>query len=552
MLIYKPARQFMTPNNEPIDPAKENEFSLTVDGQICKAYRFTVYDLENNLVEAASTDKLVLEEPLYDGDILTHLVPEDIFAAGSTYKWQMDLYAEAKSFTATPAVNAFAVSDISASGDYVTVGGDPASVLTEDGMKVSFLSDADADSWPTGITANTSYYVKKYSSSATNQFYLYTDKDSAVSGGTTNRVDLDGTIPEEGMTMVYGKYGSEFICANHNFSTGDSVFVEGENLPEELKPFTAYYVRKTGADSIKLYEYLEGAKNDAGSVCLTDGAETYALTLSNVATSEQVAIWAYDVPVFRLQSETITTQEHIFVPEYIHPQDVMINNWMATIRTDGSADSDSSGTIYRSKIEFDYDGLMSGTTYYVRIDAETNVGQKITTGYVPFPVEYEIPEIDIEPTAENDEHNACMKVNWGGLVNIVGKISGTYEYVEPFVYEGNVGLQLDAGSMLTFSGLNVEEGSMPPRFWWSPNGDSFETGEVIMRARNTTTGDVLEIGYKQGAFYKKVNNVEVYNAAMQISSNLVYLIGMEDDNLVTLVVGERTPESDAEEGRLMF
>lgn len=93
MLIYKPARQFMTPNNVPIEPAVDNEFSLSIDGQICKAYRFTAYDLENKLVEAASSGRVDLPEPLYDGDILRHTVAADVFTAGSTYKWQMDLYA---------------------------------------------------------------------------------------------------------------------------------------------------------------------------------------------------------------------------------------------------------------------------------------------------------------------------------------------------------------------------------------------------------------------------------------------------------------------------
>lgn len=552
MLIYKPARQFMSPNNEPIDPAVDNEFSLAVDGQICKAYRFSVYDLENNPVEAASTGRIDLETPLYDGDVLTHTVEAGSFTAGNTYKWQMDLYADGKDFTAAPAVNAFPVSALSDSGDYIDVTGDTSSVLTADGMAVSFRSDAAEDTWPTGIAPRATYYAKRYSTSNTNRFYLYTTKESAEAGGTTNRVDLAGSLPAEGMTMVYGKYGSEFTCANHNFSTGDSVFVEGETLPAELKPFKLYYVRKTSSSTIKLYEYLEGAKNDAGSICLADGAETYILKMYNVATSEQVVISAYDMPAFTLEPETLTSQIHVFTPTYEHPQGVMINNWIVTVRTENSEDSDSSGTIYRSKIEYEYDGLMSGMTYYVRIDAETNVGQKITTGYVAFPVEYPIPEIDIEPTAENDEFNACVRVNWGGLVNIVGKVSGDYQYVSPFVYEGNTGLMLGSGSTLTFSGLQVEKGSMPPRFWWSPNGDDFEAGEVIMRAKNTKTGDALEIGYRQGAFYKKVNNTVVYNAVMPISSNLAYLIGMWDDNLTVLTVGEKIPPTVEQEGGLAF
>ena len=69
-LIYKPLRQFMRPNNVVIDPNNEddNTFSLIVDGQICSAYRFVVYDLHGNINTSISTDLVTINEPLYDGD----------------------------------------------------------------------------------------------------------------------------------------------------------------------------------------------------------------------------------------------------------------------------------------------------------------------------------------------------------------------------------------------------------------------------------------------------------------------------------------------------
>lgn len=458
MLIYKPARQFMTPNNVPIEPAVDNEFSLSIDGQICKAYRFTAYDLENKLVEAASSGRVDLPEPLYDGDILRHTVAADVFTAGSTYKWQMDLYAN----------------------------------------------------------------------------------------------DLDCTLD-----------GNTIKCANHNFVTGDTVFVsaiapdpaEGEeavsaSLPEPLKENTLYYVRKLDSGTFALYEYLEGSKNDAGRIEIT-GTLVGDLVVSNVVTSEQVAFGAYNLPTITFDSQTIPQQSWVFAPEYSHPQNVMINNWTATVRTDNSDDYDTSGAVYRSKMEYEYDGLMSGMTYYVRFDIETNVGQKVTTGYVPFVVDYATPEIDIVPTAQNDEYNAAMIVNWGGLVNIVGEVSGTHSYINPFAFTGNKGLLLGPGSTLTFRNLRIEEGSLPPRFWWSPESNDFSEGIIIMRATNTSTGDVLEVGYNGTNFYRRINNVVINNAAMPISSNLVYLIGFEGDNLVTLVVGEKAVASD-EEGAMIL
>ena len=62
-LIYKPLRQFMRPCDTVIDPKnkEENVFSLTVDGQICTAYRFVVYDLRGNINDSLTTGLVELD-----------------------------------------------------------------------------------------------------------------------------------------------------------------------------------------------------------------------------------------------------------------------------------------------------------------------------------------------------------------------------------------------------------------------------------------------------------------------------------------------------------
>jgi hypothetical protein len=58
--IYKPFRQTMSPQNEPINPAVNNIFSVAVNGQVCNGYRFRIFDMNNNLISAPSTNLVTL------------------------------------------------------------------------------------------------------------------------------------------------------------------------------------------------------------------------------------------------------------------------------------------------------------------------------------------------------------------------------------------------------------------------------------------------------------------------------------------------------------
>lgn len=543
MLIYKPARQFMTPNNVPIDPAVENEFELTVGGQICKAYRFSIFDMENNKVEDASTGRIALDSPLYYGDILKHKVSAGKLVAGNAYKWQMDLYANDVEFSFEVKAKQYEVASFSSTSlNYLTLA--DTSVTFENGTEIHFECEASLEAWPNNIAADKTYFLRKCSSTQpAGSYYLYSSKEYATksSTSTTGRIKIGGgTLPSTGekFYMVQGTFASEMSCSGkHNFSTGDVVFVGGDDdkKPSAFKDFTPYYVRSINTNTIKLYDNIEGARNDAGGVTIKNGSKAI---VSNIATSEQVVFTAYNEPSFILPQSEIHQKSHVFVPQYSHPQEVMINNWTATVRTADSDDYDTSGTVYKSKVEYEYDGMISGITYYVRFDAETNVGQKVSTGYVAFTPSYDAPQIDIAPTAKNDEFSASIAINWAGLVSVPGELStGHAVFVDDFVVTGNKALDLQPGQTLTFNNVQSAANSMPPRFWWSPNSSDF-TGP-IMRAKNTATGESLEIGYDGDAFYTKINNIKRTSVLRSINSEYAYLIGFVDEILNVFEVGLR-------------
>lgn len=441
-LIYKPLRQFMRPNNVVIDPNNEddNTFSLIVDGQICSAYRFVVYDLHGNINTSISTDLVTINEPLYDGDTLEHKVSPGSFTAGETYRWQVYLLASKQDIT--------------------------------------------------GVDAENNTY----------------------------------TVP------------------NHNLVTGDSIFIFSTGtLPEGISEWKMYYVRRIDKDKIALFEYIDGAKNDAGRVTLPSPINGDTLYLYNGVQSEHIVFDVYDSPVITLESETITSHTHTWKPVYYHPQGVMVNHWEAFIvdpENDSDSDVVSSGDIYSSKIEWTYDGMLSGMTYWVWFKVVTNVGQVYRSPRVAFPVRYADVSVGMVPTAENDEDNSNVIVKWSSLIENIGKVTGDYSFVK-YLTDENHGLYLHSGSSLEYDELKVNAGnSSVPTFMWTPKESTFDG--VIMKADNTLTGEFLEIGYDASVqcFWFSIDGGDKrYNAVQRIYPNLSYMIGMAGSELIVNVVG---------------
>lgn len=440
-LIYKPLRQFMRPCDTVIDPKnkEENVFSLTVDGQICTAYRFVVYDLRGNINDSLTTGLVELDTPLYDGDTLEHEVSPNSFTAGETYRWQVCLLA-----------SKMAVESVDA---------------TEKTYKV----------------------------------------------------------------------------ANHNLVTGDSIFVfSSGSLPAELTAWKLYYIRRIDKDNIALFEYIDGAKNDAGRVEVTAPADGATLSIYNGVQSEHIVFDVYDSPTLSLTSEEITGHEYTWKPEYSHPQGVMVNHWEAFIADPNSAESDivSSGDVYSSKIEWKYDGLMSGTTYWVWFKIVTNIGQTYYSPRVPFRVVYSDVSVGMVPSATNSEDESHILVRWSSLIENIGKITGDYSFID-YLDKPNNGLYLHAGAELSYEELkvNAEESSVP-MFMWTPRSSDFNG--VIMKAENSLTTETLEIGYDSTlqCFWFSINGNEPrYNAVHAIYPNTSYAIGMAGEQLVVNVVG---------------
>ena len=470
--------------------------------------------------------------------------------------------------------------------------------------------------------------------------YLYDTYDHAVD---TTKTDGLVAVTSAGEGDIF-LLRSVIYSKNHNLNTGDTIYLESSSvLPRPFEPYHLYYIRKIDVNRIALFNYIEGARNDAGrivpydlggAVNTTDSTATvknfekksdsgnyiiihlnegvpvdasdlqlewiaddgvatgkiavgssaaidgYNCTftsftygigapdtqeirvtvnkafeentlinismwklyykarqsfgMSNVVVSEQIPFLVYDRPEITLESVPIDKQSYTFIPTYSHPQEVGISGFEAFMMSEDSVEQ-TSGLQEGRKLEWTFDGMLSGRTYYIKFVIYTNVNQKYDTGFVPFKVSYVSPDLGISPIAENLENMSAVNVQWSGIKQIIGDMYGDYEWVDPFVKEGNIGLKLLPDSYLVFSGLDIKKGSSPPMFWWNPVEENF-TGKII-RTENTTTGEFIEIGYNGVNFYRNINGIIFNNARQELNPSSLYQIGMTKEELIVTVIG---------------
>lgn len=521
-LIYKPIRQFMYPNESTIDPKVDNEFTSVIGGQTCIAYRFLVYDLQDNLIKTASVE------------------------------------------TKTPTKIYYRIVNVDFGRDRLMI---DTNDLTN-GQAFQFVTDGKL---PEPLVTNKTYYIGNIDLGI---FNVFTSKDDALNNKNMINIMTSGDgnhgiqitaplyngdtliIPLEKNKLTAGntyKWQVELFAndlavksvditnntlqiTNHNLVTGDTVFVSAGTLPNPLKEYTTYYVRKIDNNTIALYSNIEAARNDAARIDITTAGTN--VIVSNIAISEQIIFLVYDPPIVEFKSTTITRQSHKFKPIYTHPQGIMIENYTVFIRSENNPDLiTTSGLQENIKLEYTFDGLLAGTVYDVKFVINTKARQTYETRWTPFKVEYDAPEFGMIPDAVNDEYHSCIVVSWPKAVQITGEPSGDLEFVNNFIYEGNVGLRMKPNTKVEFNDLEIRKGSMPPMFWWSPNCPEF-TG-TIMRCENTNTGGYIEIGYNGVSFYRIINGIKFNNAPLPISNKTLYMIGMTKEELIVNVIGNR-------------
>jgi len=243
------------------------------------------------------------------------------------------------------------------------------------------------------------------------------------------------------------------------------------------------------------------------------GALKWILTASNSSTSADSAetpFWNWSTPSYTMiVPPTIGEKEYEFVATYSQAQGVNISKFKF-IWYDSSdnilADSD---WIYSANTKYTFDGFLNGQTYSVESIVETEYNVQVSTGKHVFDIDYDEPSFIIVPDANVNNKDSSVQIDWAGAVQIPGDVTGTYDYVEDFLVDGNWGLHLHDSSSISW------DVAIPMNF----------TATFIIQLPVGFTGvfcklgDEYEVGYTGDRFFFKHNGTEEYGLPFPITIN---------------------------------
>jgi hypothetical protein len=105
MAIYRPTN--LQPNSIAIDTDDNNNFTCVIQGNVVVEYRINIRRVTNNAIVYTSGD-VTLTTPLYNGDVLTAVVPSTAnLDNGTDYKWDISVKETASSTAVTSSESRF-------------------------------------------------------------------------------------------------------------------------------------------------------------------------------------------------------------------------------------------------------------------------------------------------------------------------------------------------------------------------------------------------------------------------------------------------------------
>lgn len=142
----------------------------------------------------------------------------------------------------------------------------------------------------------------------------------------------------------------------------------------------------------------------------------------------------------------INTRSYTFTGSYSQTQGDTLNWFRWFLATADNTDDpffDSGEISGTMDISCTYDGFFAGSSYAVRLTAQTENGVEADTGWVTFSVSYSVSDTSGEVTAGCVGGTDAVLVEWSGIGYIPGTASGTYT-----ISDGQ--LTLPAGSAVTW------------------------------------------------------------------------------------------------------
>lgn len=188
--------------------------------------------------------------------------------------------------------------------------------------------------------------------------------------------------------------------------------------------------------------------SDYSSGCV-DSYETvfYAYSTPTIAIDSFTSVMSGTLPVVEAKACTwhaTYTQANVIPVQWFQ--------WTLALASDHNSVVEQTNRIYsNSAVAYTHDGLISGTNYAIKVDAQTKTGVLITSGWTDFAVAYSAgilkSVVEISVTGDNG-----IKLDWGKLKYIEGVPNNQdYQYLTPVPNEGHTAVELLDGNTITFA-----------------------------------------------------------------------------------------------------
>lgn len=188
----------------------------------------------------------------------------------------------------------------------------------------------------------------------------------------------------------------------------------------------------------------------------------------------------------------ITERLYTFYGTYVQEQFVPLKYFIFNLYDDSNELIDTTGKVFNERIEFSYDGFVTGETYKVELIVENQDSVITSTGKVSFDVLYSGISSTIQPITEILYDQDAIKVEWSNVVQLLGKYTGS-------LYElGNGRVIIPESSTIYYDEMNNNPLDLPTDFsvlLKTRLSDKFK-GKII-ELDDSNTGDYYNVSYDE-------------------------------------------------------
>lgn len=195
--------------------------------------------------------------------------------------------------------------------------------------------------------------------------------------------------------------------------------------------------------TIVSYDILTGEAELADSFSFTPSEGTqYQIYSDFIETVPDYVFYARETPIISILDvpESLTLKYYTFQGSYVQSDNVPIiyHQFNLYVKNDDGSTTllDTSGRVYSANLSYTYDGFRSGSTYYIEMITENDMGIISKTELYSFTVSYDVVEYLQQPSATFDSSQNAIDVSWTAPTENIGTSDGTINYLYNVPYSG--------------------------------------------------------------------------------------------------------------------